>query len=221
VSSARTAGSALPRERQTRQWSRYLRVSPVSLGVVLVATLGLAYYIGSQIPNLNATRAVAVFAIGVVSFLGMLSLAHRGARRGRYDSSEVRIAVTTAFTMVYFAALGIFLFSTNTVSTFGQSLMSSLTSLFGVVVGFYFASSAVVEYGRTRGPTSSAQPAAPDEAADAGAGDPAALEVEVRALREIVTRLVAQNEGGTSGTKADSPETAGGARADEKATTES
>ncbi|MDP9331593.1 MAG: hypothetical protein M3P11_13290 [Actinomycetota bacterium] len=51
--------------------------------------------------------------------------------------------------MVYFAILGIFLFSINEVGTFGQGLVNNLTSLFGVVVGFYFASSAVVEYGRT------------------------------------------------------------------------
>lgn len=75
--------------------------------------------------------------------------AHRNSA-GPYDSGEVRIAVTCAFMMVYFAILGIFLFSINEVGTFGQGLVNNLTSLFGVVVGFYFASSAVVEYGRTR-----------------------------------------------------------------------
>jgi hypothetical protein len=41
--------------------------------------------------------------------------------------------------------------------------VTNLTSLFGVVVGFYFASSAVVEYGRTR---------AGRDAGSGGAGEP-------------------------------------------------
>jgi hypothetical protein len=123
--------------------------SPISLGVTLIVTLALSYLVGSLIHNLNAARAVGVFAVGVIAFLGTLSIAHRGSA-GPYDSGEVRIAVTCAFMMVYFAILGIFLFSINQVGTFGQGLVNNLTSLFGVVVGFYFASSAVVEYGRAR-----------------------------------------------------------------------
>ena len=52
--------------------------------------------------------------------------------------------------MLFFAAVGIFLFTTKTVSDFGRTLMNNLTSLFGVVIGFYFASSAVVGYGGIR-----------------------------------------------------------------------
>jgi hypothetical protein len=126
-----------------------MSVSPISLGIALVLTLVGAYLIGSLIHNLNAARAVGVFAVGVIAFLGTLSMAHRGST-GPYESGEVRVAVTCAFMMVYFAILGIFLFSINEVGTFGQGLVNNLTSLFGVVVGFYFASSAVVEYGRTR-----------------------------------------------------------------------
>ena len=136
-------------ERLPGRWAR-VWVSPISLGVALVLTLFLAYLIGSLIHNLNAARAVGVFAVGVIAFLGTLSMAHRNSE-GPYDSGEVRIAVTCAFMMVYFAILGIFLFSINVVGEFGRGLVTNLTSLFGVVVGFYFASSAVVEYGRTRG----------------------------------------------------------------------
>jgi hypothetical protein len=142
------------------RWAR-VWVSPISLGLVLILTLVASYLVGSLIHNLNATRAVGVFAVGVIAFLGTLSMAHRDST-GPYESGEVRVAVTCAFMMVYFAILGIFLFSINEVGTFGQGLVTNLTSLFGVVVGFYFASSAVVEYGRTRnGGTGGEQPAPP------------------------------------------------------------
>jgi hypothetical protein len=152
------------------RWAR-VWVSPISLGVVLVLTLVVAYLVGSLIHNLNAARAVGVFAVGVIAFLGTLSMAHRDST-GPYESGEVRIAVTCAFMMVYFAILGIFLFSINEVGTFGQGLVTNLTSLFGVVVGFYFASSAVVEYGRTRtGTAGGAQTSSPSGAESGSTGE--------------------------------------------------
>ncbi len=127
-----------------------------------------------------------MFAVGVVSFFGTLSLAHRSSPDSPYDSSEVRLAVTAAFMMVYFAALGIFLFSINEVGSFGQNLMNNMTSLFGVVVGFYFASTAVVEYGRSREREKSAAAAVAPSSSD--------LEAEVRALRQLVSELTAERE---------------------------
>lgn len=81
----------------------------------------LSYLIGSLIHNLNATRAVGVFAVGVIAFLGTLGIAH-GDSAGSYDSGEVRIAVTCAFMMVYFAILGIFLLSINEVGRSDRAL---------------------------------------------------------------------------------------------------
>jgi hypothetical protein len=166
--------------------------SSIVIGIVLVVILALAYVIGANIHNLNATRAVGIFAVGVVSFFGTLSLAHRSSPNSPYDSGEVRLAVTAAFMMVYFAALGIFLFSINTVGSFGQSLMNNMTSLFGVVVGFYFASSAVVEYGRSREREKTA-------AAAAAAPSSSDLEAEVRALRELVSELTERDRERTEG----------------------
>src|SRR4051794_32809101 len=112
--------------RWARAWT-----STILFGTVLVGIVALSYIVGTIIGDRNSARAVGVFAIGVVSFLGMLNLAHRDTS-GPYDSGEVRIAVTCAFMMVYFAILGIFLFSINEVGTFGQGLVNNLTSLFGV-----------------------------------------------------------------------------------------
>jgi hypothetical protein len=164
-------------------WARLQ--SSISIGVVLVVIVALAYVIGAKIHNLNATRAVGVFAVGVVSFFGTLSLAHRSSPNSPHDSSEVRLAVTAAFMMVYFAALGIFLFSINTVGSFGQNLMNNMTSLFGVVVGFYFASSAVVEYSRSRERERTGAAPAPSSSD---------LEAEVRSLRQLVSELTAERD---------------------------
>jgi positive regulator of sigma E activity len=179
-------------------WRATPLLSPITIGIVLVVILLVAYVIGSLINDRNAARSIAVFAIGVVSFLGILSLSHRDTAGTAYDSGQVRVAVTTAFMMVYFAALGIFLFSTNTVGEFGRNLMENLTSLFGVIMGFYFAASAVEAYSRSREATArmkieagaAAVPGPTDVATPSP--DTSALEQEVSDLREMVAGLLAE-----------------------------
>jgi hypothetical protein len=167
---------------------RRFRLTAVWIAVALIAILSLAQLIGVYIHNLNQTRMGAIFGIGVVSFLGTLSLGHQGERYRPVDPSEVRMALTTSFAMVFFAAVGIFLFSSNSVGDFGRTLMSNLTSLFGIVIGFYFASSAAIEYGKIRAGKSPAE----------GSGEPApaagtrsSLEAKVAELEATVARLAA------------------------------
>ena len=179
-------------------WRAPPLLSPITIGIVLILMLLVAYLIGSWVNDRNAARAIAVFAIGVVSFLGILGLSHRDTAGSTYDSAQVRVAVTTAFMMVYFAALGIFLFSTNEVGEFGRGLMNNLTSLFGVVMGFYFAASAVEAYSKSKEATARAKTeataaAAPAATADAPQpSDTGPLEQEVRDLRAMVAGLLAE-----------------------------
>jgi cation transport ATPase len=172
--------------RRVRRNDRF-RLSSAWIAVALLLILLGAQVVGAMIHNLNQTRMWGIFAIGVVSFLGVLTLGHQGERYRAFDSGEVRTALTTAFAMVFFAAVAIFLFSTNTVGDFGRSLMTNLTSLFGVVIGFYFASSAVVEYGKIQ-----AKKAAPDTPADShhSTGDHSALEAKVEELQALVAKLI-------------------------------
>ena len=182
---------------------RPFRWTALWIGALLIAILATAILVGALIHNLNQTRMVAIFAIGVVSFLGTLAVGRRSRSPG-FEPAEVRTALTTSFTMVFFAAVAIFLFSTNTVGDFGRTLMDNLTSLFGVVIGFYFASSAAVEYAKVReGGRAPAAASGPEQgqppAVSSGRSDgQAALEVEVAALRSAVEALTkkVEHEGG-------------------------
>ena len=170
------------------------------IGALLIAILGTAILVGALIHNLNQTRMLAIFAIGVVSFLGTLSVGRRTSSRA-FEPADVRTALTTSFTMVFFAAVGIFLFSSNTVGDFGRTLMDNLTSLFGVVIGFYFASSAAVEYAKVREGRRAAESASETDEEPRSADAPerpnglGALEAEVAALRSAVEGLVRKVEG--------------------------
>jgi hypothetical protein len=173
---------------------RPFRWTALWIGAVLIAILATAILGGALIHNLNQTRMVAIFAIGVVSFLGMLAIG-RGSRSRGFEPAEIRTALTTSFTMVFFAAVGIFLFSTNTVGDFGRTLMDNLTSLFGVVIGFYFASSAALEYAKVKqgglAPAAASEPKQGPQPAPAPErpNKQAALEAELVALRSAVEAL--------------------------------
>jgi hypothetical protein len=189
MSDSDTRAAAKPERRRGSRRGPHFHLTVISIGITLIVILSAAQWIGMKLGQQNATRMGAIFAIGVVSFLGVLSLGHEGPRYRPFEASEVRTAIATAFSMVFFAAVGIFLFSTNTVGEFGQTLMSNLTSLFGVVIGFYFASSAVVEYGKIRAGKTGDQ--APSETPPAPARSTGALEAKIAELEATVSRLVA------------------------------
>src|SRR5438552_3943271 len=48
----------------------------VRIGIMLVGILALSILVGALIKNLNQTRMVGIFAVGVMSFLGMLTIGH-------------------------------------------------------------------------------------------------------------------------------------------------
>jgi hypothetical protein len=195
-----------PRPARTgQQVDAPFRWTALWIAVVLIAILSIAITVGAYIHNLNQTRMVAIFAIGVVSFLGMLGISHQGSRARGFDPGDVRTALTTAFTMVFFSSVGIFLFSTNDVGDFGRTLMDNLTSLFGVVIGFYFASSAAVEWakvreaGRARAAGHEAPPAEPPAPIAGGQDEGAVLRAQVEELRATVEELTRRVERGTAG----------------------
>ena len=73
------APERVERRRGVRRIPRF-RLNAIWIAVVLILILSLAQLIGILIHNLNQTRMGAIFAIGVVSFLGTLSLGHQGLR---------------------------------------------------------------------------------------------------------------------------------------------
>src|SRR5918999_963469 len=73
---SRTSAERAPSVPRTG-WRAPPLLSPITLGIVLILMLLVAYLIGSWINDRRAARSIAVFAIGVVSFLGMLGLSHR------------------------------------------------------------------------------------------------------------------------------------------------
>jgi hypothetical protein len=125
----------------------YLYRGPVvpssARGLSIIAVLDLvAVTIGLALEAWWETLApvsVAVAAVGVITFFGLVILlggfaeviAHPGRMRG---------VLTAAFTSVFFVLLGLLAFyQGGDASDIGAHLVTSLSSLMGVVIAFYFA----------------------------------------------------------------------------------
>jgi hypothetical protein len=142
----------------------------------MAVALPVGLFIGFQMHS-AAPRMVMVFAVALIAFLGLLLLAHHVASYRPFDSGEMRLAIAGSFTIVYFVVLAIFLFSTSNPTSFAQDYVRNLTSLMGVIVAFYFGSSAAVQYAKIRAggsATDIADPGSNDARAQAAATPPPA-----------------------------------------------
>jgi hypothetical protein len=126
---------------------------PISTGPLLVVLAALILWIyaagiATDLADSNDTLglapiSIAVFGVGVVSFFGVLFLPREQQATGLSDAA-VRHAFAAAFLLGFLAFLSIGAFHNEWPhSALGDKLIDQLTTLFGVVVAFYFGSATV------------------------------------------------------------------------------
>jgi hypothetical protein len=130
---------------------------PVSTGPLLVVIGALVLWvygagIAVDLADSNDTFglapvAVGVFGVVVVGFFGVLFLPREGSAHGGLTDAAMRHAFGTAFLLGYFAIAFAAIFHKEwDHSKLGDDLINEATTLLGVVVAFYFASTGTVEY---------------------------------------------------------------------------
>jgi hypothetical protein len=136
----------------TREWRVTLHgalwVGGLDLGLVLLMLI--SWEVPILWNNLGfGVSVLAVSGIGVITFLGILVLSHRSGHRG-FSTSEMRSAMAATFMVVYFTMLGILMFCYSKLPLMAPTLIKNFTYLMGVVIAFYFGSTAAVEHAREK-----------------------------------------------------------------------
>jgi hypothetical protein len=131
----------------TREWRMTLHgalwVGGLDLGLVLLMLT--SWEVPILWNNLRyGVSILAVSGIGVITFLGILVLSHRSGHPG-FSTGEMRSAMAAAFMVVYFTMLGILMFFYGKLPEMAPTLIKNFTYLVGVVIAFYFGSTAAVE----------------------------------------------------------------------------
>lgn len=96
--------------------------------------------------------AAAVGGVGIITFFGMLMLTNYLSDSPALDRGEMRKAIAASFTAVYLALVSLMSFKTSTPadSDLSKSIVGHFTYLMGIIIIFYFASSAVRDYLKTK-----------------------------------------------------------------------
>lgn len=111
--------------------------------VVLIVVLGLA---GARYFGTAHFHAFSVIATGLVTFFGILGIGPAD-ESGELPERRLRAAITAGLMVSYLVLVGLaaFIRESDELSDFTRTLLSSFTSVVGVVVAFYFGASAYVE----------------------------------------------------------------------------
>ena len=112
---------------------------------ILGSGLGAGAWFGSVYPPI-----FAITSTGILTFFYLLHHALRISPDTPIQDRDIRIAVTGAFTTMYLALVGFGAFMRMPVegqreAPMAESLVISFTSLVGVVIAFYFGTSAYLE----------------------------------------------------------------------------
>ena len=105
--------------------------------------LGPGFFAGGHLSFLS----LAVAAVAVITFFGLLILERKPGAAGTLNEGAIRRAIAVAFVTVYLVLLGVVAFfqgdwKSPEVTT---TLLGSFTATVGVVVAFFFGSSAYLE----------------------------------------------------------------------------
>jgi hypothetical protein len=116
-------------------------------GIILVATIDMAAFLvgiaGTALAGHRAFLSFAVGTIALVTFFGALTVQVPGVSEVASGESRVRRAIALAIVAVYLVLVATTAFFTTPVQL--EGLLLNFTTTTGVVIAFYFGSSAYVE----------------------------------------------------------------------------
>ena len=127
--------------------------SVVTLAVVLIAWIAVLGWLGRYFGNVDLW-GMMLAGSGIITFFGLLGIPDKGEL---FSESRVRLAVCATFLVIYIVYFGSSVYLNPTVTdddkelkTFAKDLFPTLTNLLGIVVAFYFGSSAAVSIAKKK-----------------------------------------------------------------------
>jgi len=123
-----------------------------------IAAIDIIVTIISVIAVVYLKLSAGLFAIGAISialctFFGFLLIEVRSNSEIKFSSESFRIAITSSVIVVYLYVVGLTIFFrswSENIQPLTQTMITNFTTIVGVVIAFYFTSSAIIEKGSKR-----------------------------------------------------------------------
>jgi len=116
------------------------------IALLVVALDILALALGTIIPAVPI--ALAIGCIGIITFIGVLTLSNYLSHDPDLAKKEMRKAIAASFTLVYLALLTLVIFNKDTIADteLAKTIVGHFTWIVGIIIIFYFGSRSVDEY---------------------------------------------------------------------------
>ncbi len=122
----------------------------ITLAAIIIAACWLSLFLANRSKEPDYLSA-ALIITALSSFVGILALQQKGATGWELSESIVRTTVAGMFFITYIVMVALVIFWTNDASAgkqlpqITQTLLTNFTTVTGIVVAFYFGSSAYAQ----------------------------------------------------------------------------
>lgn len=129
----------------------------VILGFALVGIVWFGVYMAETMGR-DSPLAVALAAVAIVSFLSLLRIQKTDPQERLLSESSMRSAIAGTIVIEYTTLVAIVAFfqeSPDEINPVTQMMINNFTTIVGIVIAFYFGSSAYVQSRNSRDPSKS------------------------------------------------------------------
>lgn len=129
-------------ERARNPVMRPLLLTMFANAAVVAGGVGLAYWLDHEI-----IFGLVLILVALITFFAFLMAPGSFEKRGQFNESRIRLAITATLLLVYLVYLGIQIFLSGAPTEFHRQMFPSLTTLLSVTIPFYFGASVAAEIG--------------------------------------------------------------------------
>ena len=128
-----------------RRW-KLRKTGAFVIALLVVALDILALALGTIVDTVPI--ALSIGCVGVITFVGVLTLSNYLSRDPELAKKEVRKAIAASFTLVYLVLLALVLFSeaSSADTELAKTVVGHFTWIVGIIIIFYFGSRSLEEY---------------------------------------------------------------------------
>lgn len=119
----------------------------IVMGTMVILTVAACLVCTDIFGNVKFISLAAV-AVALITFFGFLHLGMRTNKSGLIADSDMRTSITAAIIVSYLTIMGMAIFfgeNAGKMPPISQTLLTNFTSIVGVVIAFYFGSTAYVD----------------------------------------------------------------------------
>jgi len=123
----------------------------VILGVALVGIVWFGVYMAETMGR-DSPLSVALAAVAIVSFLSLLRIQKADSQARLISESSMRMAIAGTIVIEYVTLVALVAFfreSPDEIHPVTQMMINNFTTIVGIVIAFYFGSSAYVQSKKT------------------------------------------------------------------------